>query len=203
MGILRGVEPGMIEPLVETAISGGLKTLEITMNTEGAAELISKAVRLAQKRLCIGAGTVLSKESLKSALDAGATFIVTPVLVGDVMGVCRKNKIPVFPGALSPSEVYQAWKAGATMVKVFPAKFFGPHYFKEIKGPFNDIELLACAGVTPENLAEYFANGASAVSFGASVFRQDWLKERDFQSINRSIKRYLEAFREKEKGGEQ
>lgn len=108
---------------------------------------------------------------------------------------CLKNKIPVFPGALTPQEIYNAWCSGATMVKVFPAKFFGPDYFKEIKGPFNNIELLACAGVTPENLPAYFLNGADAVAFGASVFRKEWLADKDFKNIGESIKKYLAAFR--------
>jgi len=192
MGIVRGVESEQIEPLIEAVISSGLKTIEIAMNTQGAASLIRKAKKIAQERLMLGAGTVLDTESLKQALDSGATFIVMPVLISEVVGYCVKNKIPVFPGALTPQEIYQAWEAGATMVKVFPAKFFGPEYFREIKGPFNDIELLACAGVTPQNLREYFACGASAVAFGASVFKEDWLKKEDYTSISRAIKAYLE-----------
>jgi 2-dehydro-3-deoxyphosphogluconate aldolase/(4S)-4-hydroxy-2-oxoglutarate aldolase len=193
MGILRGAEPDIIEPLIETIISSGLETMEITMNTKGAAGLIKRAVAVSQKKLTIGAGTVLDMDSLKSSLDAGATFIVMPVLIPEVLGYCVKNKIPAFPGALSPQEIYSAWRAGATMVKVFPVKFFGPDYIKEIKGPLNEIEILACAGVTPENLGAYFANGASAVAFGASVFRKERLAQRDFKSIGESIKRYLEA----------
>lgn len=192
MGILRGIVLEQIEPLIETIISSGLETIEIAMNTQGAAQLIREAKKISQKRLTLGAGTVLDMRSLKSALDSGATFIVMPVLVKDVLGYCVKNKIPVFPGALTPREIYQAWKEGATMVKVFPAKFFGPEYFKEIKGPFNDIELLACAGVTPENLREYFACGASAAAFGASVFKKEWLQRKDYSSITRAIKAYLE-----------
>lgn len=191
MGILRGIEPGIIEPLVETVISTGLETIEITMNTKGAPSLIRKAVGASDNKLMIGAGTVLNMDSLKQALDAGATFIVTPVLVAQVTQYCVKNKIPVFPGALSPQEIYNAWRAGATMVKVFPAKSFGPEYFKEIRAPFNDIELLACSGVTPENLKAYFLNGASAVTFGASVFRKEWLLKKDFESIRLRIKSYL------------
>lgn len=197
MGILRGVELDLLEPLIETIISCGLETIEITMNTENAAELIHKAVSLSGKQLMIGAGTVLNKESLRSALDSGATFIVMPALVKEVMEVCVKNKIPVFPGALTPQEIFNAWSAGATMVKVFPVKFFGPDYFREIKAPFNDIELLACAGVTPENMQSYFASGASAVAFGASVFKKEWLTRRDFANIGESIKRYLRALPEK------
>jgi 2-dehydro-3-deoxyphosphogluconate aldolase/(4S)-4-hydroxy-2-oxoglutarate aldolase len=190
LGILRGVEIDIIEPLVEAVISAGLGTLEITMNTSGAPELIKKARQVCGNRLFLGAGTVLTLNDLKSALDSGASFIVMPVLNKDVVACCVKNKIPVFPGALTPQEIYQAYEAGATMVKVFPAKFFGPEYFREIRGPFQNIELLACGGVTPENMREYFACGANAVSFGASVFKKDWLAKKDFKSIANAIETF-------------
>ena len=191
LGILRGIGSDCIEPLTDTAASSGLETLEITMNTKGAASLISKMVRCAKGRIAVGAGTVLDTDSLKSALDAGATFIVMPVLIDDVMKYCVKNKIPAFPGALTPREIKEAWDAGATMVKVFPSNFFGPAYFKEIKGPFDEIELLACGGVTPENMREYFSSGASAIAFGASVFKKEWLEKKDFKSIGEEIKKYI------------
>lgn len=191
MGIVRGLDLEQIEPLIEAVITSGLKTLEITMNTPDAARLIQRAKKIAQKRLVLGAGTVLDMDSLKYALDAGATFIVMPVLIRDILEYCLKNKIPVFPGALTPQEIYQAWKGGATMVKVFPVKCFGPEYLREIKGPFKEIELLACAGVTPQNIREYFACGASAVAFGASVFKKEWLKSQDYSSISSAIKAYL------------
>ena len=194
LGILRGIEPDILEPLISAIDSAGLKTIEITMNTKGAAELIRKAVTLSKERLTIGAGTVLDMRSLKLALDAGATFIVMPVLILEVMEYCTKNRIPVFPGAFTPQEIYTAWRAGATIVKVFPSNFFGPKYFKEIKGPFNDVELMACGGVTPQNLKTYFANGASAVSFGASVFKKEWLSQKDFPSITQSIKKYIQEY---------
>jgi len=191
MGIARGVELEQIEPLVEAVVTSGLKTLEITMNTKDAARLIRKARKIAQKRLVLGAGTVLDMDSLKQALDSGATFIVMPVFIQDVLRYCVKNEIPVFPGALTPQEIYRAWQDGATMVKVFPAKFFGPEYFREIKGPFSDIELLACAGVTPQNMRAYFACGANAIAFGASVFKKDWLREKKYSSVINAIKAYL------------
>ncbi|MEK6728195.1 MAG: bifunctional 4-hydroxy-2-oxoglutarate aldolase/2-dehydro-3-deoxy-phosphogluconate aldolase [Candidatus Omnitrophota bacterium] len=195
MGILRGIEIDTIEPLLDTVKYSGLETIEITMNTKAAVDLIKKAASYSKGGITIGAGTVLNIEGLKSALDSGATFVVTPVLVDEVMKYCIKNKIPVFPGALTPFEIYNSWKAGATMVKIFPAKFFGPGYFKEIKGPFNDIELLACGGVTAENMNEYFSSGAGAVSFGASVFRSEWLRLRDFKSIGEQIKKFVRNFK--------
>jgi len=197
LGILRGVKIDIIEPLIEAVISAGLETLEITMNTADAPELISKAKKICRNRLTLGAGTVLTMQDLKLALQSGASFIVMPVLVKDIVEYCLNSKIPVFPGAFTPQEVYQAHKAGATMVKVFPAKFFGPEYLRELKGPFNDIELLACSGVTPDNLKDYFANGASAVSFGASVFRKDWLAKGDFQAITHAVKKFVDAWEAK------
>ena len=163
------------------------------MNTGGATGLIKSAVRRYGKRLMIGAGTVLTPKDLQNALHAGATFIVSPVVVPPVIEYCAGHKIPVFPGALAPQDIYEAWRTGATMVKVFPAGCFGPDYFKEIKGPFPKIELLACGGVTPRNLPAYFKNGASAVAVGASVFRRDWLAQRKFHLIRNKIRAYLKA----------
>lgn len=195
LGILRGIEADVVEPLMDTIASAGLKTIEITMNTRDAAQLIRRAAASSKKRLTIGAGTVLNMESLKAALDAGATFIVMPVLVPDVMAYCVKNRIPAFPGALTPQEIHLAWHSGAAMVKVFPSNFFGPEYFKELKGPFDDVALLACGGVTPQNMKSYFANGVAAVSFGASVFKKEWLVQKDFDSIARSIRAFVDGFK--------
>lgn len=195
LGILRGIEDNVVEPLVESVVSAGLEAIEITMNTRGADKLIKKAVKASNGRIAIGAGTVLGKKDLDTALSAGATFIVMPVLIEDIVGHCAKKNIPVFPGALTPQEIYNAWNAGATMVKVFPSGFFGPEYFKEIKGPFNDIELLACGGVRPENVKAYLQNGASAVSIGASVFKKEWLDKKDFVSMEHRIKEYVEKIK--------
>jgi 2-dehydro-3-deoxyphosphogluconate aldolase/(4S)-4-hydroxy-2-oxoglutarate aldolase len=191
LGILRGIELKIVEPLAEAINASGLKTIEVTMNTAAATEIIRKLVKTSSHCFTVGAGTVLDKKSLKSALCAGASFIVMPVLVKEVMDYCVENKIPTFAGALTPQEIYTAWEAGATMVKVFPAGLFGPKYFKELKGPFKEIELLACGGVTPENMQEYFANGASAIAFGGSVFRKEWLQQGDFARIRESITKFI------------
>ena len=192
LGILRGISAQDVSPITETSISAGLKTLEITMNTAGACDLIKAMSKAADGRLSVGAGTVLSVDEVKAALDAGAEFIVAPVFDPEVVSFCVKKKIPVFPGALTPQEIYAAWQGGATMVKVFPSQFFGPAYFKEIKGPFQDIELLACGGVTAENIGEYFRCGASAVAFGGSIFRKDWMKEKRFEVIGAQIKELID-----------
>ncbi|MEI7752540.1 MAG: bifunctional 4-hydroxy-2-oxoglutarate aldolase/2-dehydro-3-deoxy-phosphogluconate aldolase [Candidatus Omnitrophota bacterium] len=193
LGILRGITPSELEPLFEAIVPSGLQAVEITMNTEGAAGLIKNAVKHYGAQLMIGAGTVLTLKDLHDALRAGATFIVSPVVVPPVIEYCVRNKIPVFPGALSPQNIYEAWQSGATMVKVFPAGCFGPDYFKEIKGPFPQIELLACGGVTPENMKDFFENGASAAAVGSSIFRKEWLAAKKFHLIRSMIQTYLKA----------
>ncbi len=191
LGILRGIAPEDLEPLFDCILGTGLEAVEITMNTEGAAGLIQSAVKRYGKHLMIGAGTVLNLKDLRLALRSGATFIVSPVVIPSVIRACVRQKIPVFPGALVPQDIYEAWQAGATMVKVFPAGCFGPAYFKELKGPFPKIELLACGGVRPENMTAYFRSGASAVAIGGSIFRKDWLRGKKFNLIRRKLQAYL------------
>jgi len=191
LGILRGIPENSLLPLLDSIVSSGLETVEFAMNSENAPRLIKKTARLCGKKLMVGAGTVLGLKELKTALNAGAAFIVSPVLVRPVAAYCVRHKIPVFPGALTPSEIYEAWQTGATMVKVFPAGCFGPDYFREIRGPFPQIELLACSGVTPENRKDYFKNGASAIAVGSSVFRKEWIEGKKFDLIRHTLRKYL------------
>lgn len=195
MGILRGGEEDLIAPLVETVVAAGLETLEITMNTPGAAGMIRRAKEVAGGRLTIGAGTVMDLALLEAAVEAGATFIVMPTVVPEVIARCREAEIPVFPGALTPQEIHDAWCAGAAMVKVFPAGVFGPEYLREIKGPFSQIKLLACGGVDAGNMASFFSCGASAVAFGSSVFRPEWLANHEFSLIAEALGELLGALR--------
>ncbi len=195
MGIVRGLQPEHLAPLVDTVIEAGLETLEVAMNTSRAADLIHQAVQMAGDRLMIGAGTVLSTTALNEALQAGASYIVSPINEADVVAYCVENNIPVFPGALTPQEVYYAWLGGATMVKVFPAGCFGPAYFKELKGPFKKVKLLACGGVNASTIGQYLKNGADAMAFGGSIFKSTWLEEGRFDLIGQEIKQLIEALR--------
>ena len=194
LGILRGITYDMISPLVKCAISSGLKSIEITMNTENAPELIKQTKKEANGLLSVGAGTVLTLEEMEQALTAGASFIVMPVIVEDIVVYCTANNIPVFPGALTANEIYYAWKLGATMVKVFPAKAFGPGYFKEIKAPLDNIKLMATGGVSADNVNEYIKNGANALSFGASIFKKNWLENAEYDKIEAEIKKLINNY---------
>jgi len=187
MGILRGGDLDVVEGLVGALVDAGLETLEITLNTPDALAMITRAREAAADRLSIGAGTVLDRDGVNAALAAGATFIVSPVLVPEVVSECTRRGVPAFPGALTPREIHDAARAGAAMVKVFPASAFGPEYFREVHGPFQAVELLACGGVRASNCAAYFAAGAAAVAFGGSVFSADRLRSRDYDAIRRDV----------------
>ncbi|MDD5634522.1 MAG: bifunctional 4-hydroxy-2-oxoglutarate aldolase/2-dehydro-3-deoxy-phosphogluconate aldolase [Candidatus Omnitrophica bacterium] len=193
LGILRGVDLDDAVSLLEAIEGSGLKTVEITMNTPGAEKIIGKMKKIAGKDIAIGAGTVLSGVDCKKATDSGAEFIVMPCLVPSVAKFCRNSKIPFFPGALTPQEVLNAWDAGASMVKIFPAEAFGPSYIKQLKGPYDKIKMMAVGGVNLGNIGEYFGAGADAVAFGASVFKKEWLEKKDFKSIGKLIKEYVQA----------
>ena len=189
IGIIRGANKENIENIIEAAVSGGLNTIEITLNTPDALELI----RIAAKKWEIGAGTVLNLKEAKAAIKAGAKFIVSPITDPATIKYCKENNIAVYPCGVTPNEVYTAWKLGATMVKIFPAKLFGgPTYIKELKAPFNNIKLLACGGVTPQNIKEYFEAGVSAVAVGNSVFNKKWIDAGNFSAINIKAQEFAE-----------
>ncbi len=196
LGIVRGIEASQMEPLLDVASSCGLESLEITMNTKGAPELIARAVKHVGDAMMVGAGTVLSRADLDAALEAGASYIVMPTLVEEVAQACRAREIPFFPGALTPQEIYDAWRAGASMVKVFPAKVFGPEYFREIKGPFDGVQLLACGGISPASIAAYSDCGADAFAFGASIFNREWIAAGRYDAVAEALAELIAAYRQ-------
>lgn len=191
LAILRGVEERHLSGLAKTFINSSVDSVEITMNTTRAAYLIQRLIEISENKLSVGAGTVLTLKDLDEALNAGSEFIVTPVVNTDVIKACVDRGVPVFPGALTPTEVWQAWEAGATMVKVFPAGVFGPSYFKELNGPLNKIKLMAVGGVKPQNIKEYFTCGASAVAVGGSIFSKERLENNSYFDIGADLKELI------------
>ena len=194
LGILRGITLEAVKPIADVSINAGLKAIEITMNTENEPKLNETMRKHCDDKMSVGAGTVTSLEILKKAVDAGAEFIVMPIINTKVMEYCTDHKIPVFPGALTPNEIFNAWQLDATMVKVFPASVFGPTYFKEIKAPMNDIELLACGGVSEKTIGDFFKCGASAAAFGASIYKKEWMESRQYGLIENELKALIQAY---------
>jgi 2-dehydro-3-deoxyphosphogluconate aldolase/(4S)-4-hydroxy-2-oxoglutarate aldolase len=195
LGILRNISEEHIDPVVNICKKIGINYLEVTMNTKNAGKLIRKMIQTAGTEINIGAGTVLDKNDLSEALSAGACFIVSPSLVEDVLVTCVKRKIPVFPGALTPTEVHKAWDMGATMVKLFPAGLFGPAYIGMLKAPFHSIRIMVTGGVNEKNIAEYFRQGAEAAAFGAGIFRAEWLEKRKYDLIEEHLAALVRSYK--------
>ena len=195
VGILRGFDAAAVTALLDAATAGGLVNVEITMNTAGAAELIRQTVRQLGEHANIGAGTVCSLDDLDAALEAGATFIVTPVIVPEVIEECVGRQVPVFPGAMTPTEIHQASQLGAAMVKVFPADQLGPGYIKSVKAPLPHIRLLPTGGITVENLAEFKRAGADGFGVGSPLFDPQRVAQRDWNWVRQQAERFVEAYR--------
>ena len=193
VGILRDIPEGTEEACAKTAAECGLKAIEVTMNTDAATSIISKLKSFANPLgIQVGAGTVRNLHDLDKALDAGAEFIVSPNYVQAVIRKCVEKNIPDIPGALSPTEVQNAYDWGATCVKIFPvANVGGPSYIKALRGPFRDIPLLACGGVSNENVADYFKSGVNLVAFGASIFKPSLMQSNDWETIGKNLDKFI------------
>ena len=149
--------------------AGGVGVLEITMTVPGAVEVIREVAARGGDAL-VGAGTVLDPEQARACLDAGARFIVSPSLNVDTIALCNEAEVPVLPGALTPTEVVTAWRAGADLVKVFPAgNVGGPSYIKSLKAPLPQIDLVPTGGVNLKTAGDFIRAGAAALGVGADL----------------------------------
>jgi len=194
--IMRGFPLDSVAPIVEAIARGGLNMLEITMNTEGAAEQIQEAVRAREgTSMQIGAGTVTSPERFEQAIRAGANYIVTPNLNGEVIRCCQEANLPFIPGAMSSTEVYRAYESGALAAKIFPADTLGPNYIKAIKAPMPEVRVAPTGGVTVERMLEYLKAGADAFGLGSPLFPQDAVKHRDWAAIETAARSFHDAFK--------
>jgi len=185
LGIARGLPPEQAANCADACENTGLKFIEVPLNTANAAASLKNLCEEGKKRkLVVGAGTVITELDLQTAIDCGAEFIVSPGINADVVKACVKKNLPCIPGALTPTEIMQASILGGAAVKVFPVSALGGEkYIKELRGPFKHIPLLACGGVKPENIRDFFGAGCDFVSFGASVFSVSDMESGNWQSI--------------------
>lgn len=172
--------------------AGGLGAIELTMTTPGAIELVAKVSKELPDAL-IGLGTVLDPETARAGIAAGAKFLVTPAVRPAVIAVCKELGVPILSGALTPTEACQAWDAGADVIKIFPAEFFGPAYIKSLKAPFPKMEFLPTGGVTPQTVGDFLKAGAWATAAGSSLVSPAALKSRDWATITARAKEFVAA----------
>lgn len=172
-----GVVPILRTPTAKDALEmaealrqAGMRSIEIPLTVPGALEAIAELAGSWSPDLLVGAGSVLQIDQAMAVAKAGATFLVMPVFDAAVVAYCRANGLACFPGALTANEIYTAWRAGADVVKVFPASAVGgPQYIKAIKAPLPHIELMPTGGVTVENAADFIAAGAFALGVGGDL----------------------------------
>jgi len=194
VGIIRNLTFDEIAKILPVYQAAGLTTIEITMNTPFAEDIIRYTAEQYKGSLNVGAGTVCSLEDLNMALQAGAQFIVTPILNPEVVRSCVKSKIPVFPGAYTPTEIYQAWELGADMVKVYPATALGPDYIRDVKAPLNKIKLMPTGGISLNNIEVFMKAGADGLGIGGQMFDKQLIKNEDWEGLLEHFKQYVKYF---------
>ena len=179
----------------ETVYEAGIPVVEITMTVPNAVEVIAQLTQN-YPNFVVGAGTVLDTETAQRCLDAGARFITSPGLVPDVLEFTLNNDVAAIPGALTPSEVIAAWKAGADFVKIYPcAQVGGDQYIRALKVPLPQIKLIASGGVNQLTAANFIFAGAASLGIGSELMPRQALKMRKDQWIHELARRFLEAVR--------
>lgn len=195
IAIVRGVQENHILSLADALLKGGITVMEVTLNTPGALRMISELQDKSGQRMFIGAGTVLDLEDAKKAVHAGASFLVTPNMDEEVIRWSKQEGIPIFPGAMTPTEIVKAWKAGATAVKVFPSASLGLTYIKELMGPLDQIPLIAVGGVTEENIKQFLNIGCYGLGIGGSLINLKEIEAGRFEWVTDKAASLLAASR--------
>jgi 2-dehydro-3-deoxyphosphogluconate aldolase/(4S)-4-hydroxy-2-oxoglutarate aldolase len=177
--------------VVDALAEGGIRALEVTMTVPGAVEIIRTLAPTMPSGFVFGAGTVVDAETVHRVVDAGAQFVVSPVFRRAVIEACQARNVASMPGCLTPTEILDAWDAGADIVKVFPATTFGPGYLKDVRAPLPQVKLMPTGGVTVENAGDWIRAGAVAVGVGSSLLDTTAIASGDFAVIRTLAERMV------------
>jgi 2-dehydro-3-deoxyphosphogluconate aldolase/(4S)-4-hydroxy-2-oxoglutarate aldolase len=191
--ILRTTHAAAVRPAMQAAIDGGFRVVEVTMTTPGVLDAIAHFAR--DPNLLVGAGTVLDEAQAQQAVDAGARFLVSPATDPAVIRWATHRGVLIIPGAFTPTEMLLATRAGAPVVKLFPAPPGGADYVRACLGPYPDLRLFPTAGVTEANAAEFLAAGAFGVGFVGNLFVADDLAAGRFDAVRERAVRMVAAVR--------
>jgi len=191
--IRSDVSTGLLEAARALA-AGGVRAIEVTMTTPGAVEAIAALAAESRGEFAVGAGTVLDADAARRVIDAGAEFLVSPNLDVEMIRAARAAGKVVCPGALTPTEIWTAWQAGADLVKVFPVSCVGgPAYIKAVRAPLPQVRLMAVGGVEAATVGSYIAAGAAAVGLGQSLINTRLIKEAAWDRITETARRCVKA----------
>ncbi|WP_209326407.1 bifunctional 4-hydroxy-2-oxoglutarate aldolase/2-dehydro-3-deoxy-phosphogluconate aldolase [Brevibacterium renqingii] len=169
VAVLRASKFEDYEPVVDTLVDVGITCIELTLTTPNTIEKFASLRSQLPSKVELGIGTVTTVEEATRAIDAGAQFVVTPISQPAVVETALKREVPVFPGSMTPTEVFTSWSTGASAVKLFPAATVKPDFIKQLHGPFPTIDLLPSGGVTLHDIGAWIAAGAVAVSLGGPL----------------------------------
>ena len=186
VAILRAESPDGLIEVAQALARGGVEFVEITMTVPDALSVISQAVAALGSKVVIGAGTVLDATATRAAIQAGAGYIISPAVRPAVIEVCRQQDIACMPGAMTPTEVLEAWELGGDVIKIFPANVAGPQFFRDLKGPYPQIALMPTGAVNRETAPQYIRAGACAVGVGGELVSKSLLAGRDFDRISQN-----------------
>lgn len=191
IAVIRMTDVARLMRVIEAIRAGGVECVEITMTVPGAVDVIRDVSQSIGDEALIGAGTILDAETARQAIEAGADFIVGPVLDRGVIETAHRYEKVVIPGAFSPGEIVAAWRAGADIVKVFPATVLGPRYFKDLRGPLPQIRLCPTGGVTVENAGEWIKAGACCVGIGTDLLDKKAIAEDRYEVLTGKARRLV------------
>ncbi len=191
IAVIRADSGETLTRIVDALAKGGVIAAEITFTVPGAVEVIRAVRQALGDRVILGAGTVLDPETARVALLAGADFIVGPAVNLEVIQLCRRYDKAVMPGAFTPTEILNAWEAGADIVKVFPAEVGGPPYFKAIRGPLPQVKLMPTGGVTLETASAFLKAGAVCLGVGSALVEPNAVKNGDTDRLQELAAQYV------------
>jgi 2-dehydro-3-deoxyphosphogluconate aldolase/(4S)-4-hydroxy-2-oxoglutarate aldolase len=191
VAVIRLKEPDKLRAVVDAISEGGVRALEVTMTVPGAVDLIRQLAPKMPAGFILGAGTVLDAETASRVIDAGAQFVVSPVFRAAVIDRCHGANVPALPGCFSPTEILDAWDAGADVVKVFPATGLGPAYLKDIRGPLPQVKLMPTGGVTLDNAGDWIRAGAVAVGVGTALLEAKAIAAGDYATLRANAERIV------------
>ena len=193
IAVIRMSDSRKLFRVVEAVRQGGIRAVEITMTIPGAIDIIRTMAAERPEGALLGAGTVLDARSADAVIEAGADFVVSPVLDLDMVRACRTNDRFVAPGAFSPTEILTAWKNGADVVKVFPATSLGPKFFKDIRGPLPHIRLMPTGGVSVQNAKDFIEAGACCVAIGTALLDPRTIELGEWELLTRKARELIDS----------
>lgn len=194
VAILRAHDHDIGRNALYAAVRGGFRVLEVTLSVPGAVELISEMAK--SDELLVGAGTVLTVEQARQVVRAGARFLVSPVLDVDVITEAARLGVAIMPGCATPTELWNAHRAGAPLQKLFPAPAGGPNWLRSVLAPMPFLRVIPTNGVEVENASDWLAAGAFAVGCVRSLFAPDELAARAYDKVEARARAFLAAVRD-------